>query len=110
MALTVEPGVYVARDKATVTLTHAAYDPDERLRLPFELGPAGARAELERRDAEAGTIEHEVPPEYLGIGVRIEDDLLLTADGHENLSAGSPVEADAVEAVCAEPSRLPLFD
>ena len=110
MAFTVEPGVYVARDKATITLSHAEYDPDERLRLPFELGAAEARAEFERRDAEAGTFEHEVPAEYLGIGVRLEDDLLITEDGHENLSALSPVEPDAVEAMCAEESRLPLFD
>jgi len=109
MAFTVEPGIYVARDKATVTLSHVAYHPDERLRLAFELGAAGAKAEIERRDAEAGTFEHEVPAEYLGLGVRIEDDLLITADGHENLSAGSPVEPDAVEARCAEDSALPLF-
>jgi Xaa-Pro aminopeptidase len=110
MAVTVEPGVYVARDKATVTLSHAAYDPDERLRLSFELGAEGAQAELERRDAAAGTFEHEVPSTFLGIGVRIEDDLLITPAGHENLSAFSPVEPDEVEAICRQPSRLPLFD
>ena len=109
MAVTVEPGVYVARDKATVTLSNAGYDPDERLRLAFELGAAGAKAEVERRNARAGTFEFEVPAEYLGIGVRIEDDLLITADGHENLSALAPVEPDVVEALCAEDSTLPLF-
>ena len=109
MAFTVEPGVYVSRDKATVTLSHAEYDAEERLRLAFELGAAGAKAEIERRDAEAGTLEHRVPAEYLGIGVRIEDDLLVTADGSENLSSSTPVEPDAVEAMCAEESRLPLF-
>ena len=72
MAFTVEPGVYIARDKATVTLSHADYDPDERLRLPFELGAAGAREEIERRNAKAGTFEHELPAEYLGLGVRID--------------------------------------
>jgi Xaa-Pro aminopeptidase len=110
MAFTVEPGVYVARDKATVTLSHAAYDPDERLRLAFELGASGAKAEIERRNAKAGTFEFEVPAEYLGIGVRIEDDLLITPDGSEDLSARSPVEPAAVEALCAEESTLPLFD
>ncbi|MFE0460762.1 aminopeptidase P family protein [Kitasatospora sp. NPDC058965] len=39
-----------------------------------------------------------VPEEYRGIGVRIEDDILVTADGNENLSAGLPRTADAVEA------------
>ncbi|MFE0736989.1 aminopeptidase P family protein [Streptomyces sp. NPDC058855] len=39
-----------------------------------------------------------VPEEWRGIGVRIEDDLLVTADGHENLSAGLPRTADEVEA------------
>jgi Xaa-Pro aminopeptidase len=110
MAFTVEPGLYIARDKAMVTLSHADYDPDERLRLPFELGGPAAKAEFERRDAKAGTFEFEVPAEYLGIGVRIEDDLLVTADGYENLSELAPVDADAVEALCAERSMLPLFD
>ena len=36
--------------------------------------------------------------EYRGIGVRIEDDILVTADGAENLSVGIPRTASAVEA------------
>lgn len=39
-----------------------------------------------------------VPEEYRGIGVRIEDDILMTADGPVNLSAGIPRTADEVEA------------
>lgn len=39
-----------------------------------------------------------VPSEYRGIGVRIEDDILVTADGGRNLSAGIPRTADDVEA------------
>ena len=110
MVFTVEPGIYVARDRATLTLSHADYDPDERQRLAFELGASGAKAEVRRREDEAGTFEFEVPVEYLGIGVRIEDDLLITDEGCENLSALCPVEPRAVEALCAEASALPLFD
>ncbi|MFJ6939232.1 aminopeptidase P family protein [Streptomyces sp. NPDC101132] len=39
-----------------------------------------------------------VPEEYRGIGVRIEDDILVTEDGNRNLSAGLPRQADEVEA------------
>lgn len=38
-----------------------------------------------------------VPEELRGIGIRIEDDILVTADGHENLSARLPRSPDAVE-------------
>ncbi|MFG6476336.1 aminopeptidase P family protein [Microbacterium sp. P06] len=38
-----------------------------------------------------------VPEEYRGIGVRIEDDILMTVDGPQNLSAGIPRTADEVE-------------
>jgi Xaa-Pro aminopeptidase len=39
-----------------------------------------------------------VPEEYRGIGVRIEDDILMTADGPVNLSSAIPRTADEVEA------------
>ncbi len=40
------------------------------------------------------------PEELRGIGVRIEDDILITADGHENLTAAVPKTLDEVEAAC----------
>lgn len=39
-----------------------------------------------------------VPEKYRGMGVRIEDDILVTATGAQNLSAGLPRDPDEIEA------------
>jgi Xaa-Pro aminopeptidase len=46
-----------------------------------------------------------VPEELRGIGIRIEDDLLVTADGYRNLSAALPRTSSDVEAWMAEQRR-----
>lgn len=43
----------------------------------------------------------DVPPQYRGIGIRIEDDILITADGNEVLTAGVVKDADDIEALMA---------
>ncbi|MFM7624635.1 MAG: aminopeptidase P family protein, partial [Actinomycetota bacterium] len=42
------------------------------------------------------------PAEYRGIGVRIEDDVLVTKDGFKNLSDAMPRHPDEIEAWLAE--------
>ncbi len=37
------------------------------------------------------------PPKYRGIGIRVEDDVLVTAAGHLNLTSKVPKEADEIE-------------
>lgn len=43
----------------------------------------------------------DVPEEYRGMGIRIEDDILITATGIENLTASVVKDADAIEALMA---------
>jgi Xaa-Pro aminopeptidase len=53
---------------------------------------------------EPGIYIHEdlrVPKKWKGIGVRIEDDVLVTKKGHRILTEGIPKEPDEIEAVMA---------
>jgi Xaa-Pro aminopeptidase len=47
-----------------------------------------------------GTGNSSVPPEYRGIGVRIEDDVLVTPDGQLNLTADIPKSVSEIERAC----------
>jgi Xaa-Pro aminopeptidase len=42
-----------------------------------------------------------VPAKYQGIGIRIEDDILMTKAGPDNLTAGVPKSVDALEKILA---------
>ena len=48
-----------------------------------------------------------VPAAWRGIGVRIEDDVLVTADGHRVLTAGLARRADEIERFMAERRAAP---
>ena len=43
--------------------------------------------------------DREVPEHFRGIGIRIEDDILVTATGHENLTIGAPKSVEDIEAL-----------
>ncbi len=45
--------------------------------------------------------EKRVPAKFRGIGIRIEDDVVVGADGPEVMSAGVPKDADEIEALMA---------
>jgi Xaa-Pro aminopeptidase len=104
MAFTVEPGIYVdGREEIEVPLL--AYDLDEWTERTLLEGPSAKKA-LDELKKGADQITHPIPAEFRGIGIRIEDDLVITADGHENLTARVPREIEEVEALCAEASWL----
>jgi Xaa-Pro aminopeptidase len=107
MSFTVEPGIYVGPEKGEIELTLLVYDPEEWNERRIRLGKVAAAAkEAEEREG-AEKIKHKVPDEFLGIGVRIEDDLLITDAGHENMTQSVPKEIADIEALCAEASSLP---
>jgi Xaa-Pro aminopeptidase len=110
MAFTVEPGIYIAPDKGEITLTLLEYDQDEwNQRRILEGRAAAMEKEAEARER-AEKITHKVPPEFLGIGIRIEDDVVLTEDGSENLTTSVPKSVEEIEALCAEAPTLPGGD
>ncbi|MCU5774589.1 Xaa-Pro aminopeptidase [Erwiniaceae bacterium BAC15a-03b] len=48
----------------------------------------------------------DVPAEYRGIGIRIEDDIVITAEGNENLTDSVVKDADDIEALMAAAKAL----
>jgi Xaa-Pro aminopeptidase len=43
----------------------------------------------------------DVPDKYRGIGIRIEDDVLVTEEGNVNLTAKCPKQAEEIEEIMA---------
>jgi Xaa-Pro aminopeptidase len=106
MCFTVEPGIYIDSEREEIELSLLEYDYYEWSDRILLEGPA-ARAELDEAKKEAGTVRHPVPQEFRGIGVRIEDDIYISPDGHENLTAQVPVDPVEIEALWEEASWLP---
>jgi Xaa-Pro aminopeptidase len=107
MVFTIEPGIYIARDKATIELYREPFDAQAGLDLAYLEGAGEAKRIADERKEAGESFTHFVPPEYLGIGVRIEDDVLVTDDGIDNLSRGVPVDPDEIEALAGERPTVP---
>lgn len=89
MVFTVEPGLYIRKD----TLDN----------IPRRLGPFSPDKE------EIVDFVNKVKPavnKYSNIGIRIEDDVLITESGHKILSQKAPKEIDAIERLMKKRSLL----
>ena len=80
MVMTLEPGVYLLADR----LDH----------LHELFSDRATAAELDAFAAQVGPIYEK----YAGIGIRIEDDILITSDGNRVLSANAPKTIEEIEA------------
>lgn len=49
--------------------------------------------------------DDDIPAELRGIGIRLEDDVLVTEDGYEVLTRAVPVDPDEVERICSGDSH-----
>src|SRR5207249_1889682 len=102
MVFTVEPGLYIDPERETATFYLREYSEDEQLERRLRLGVAAAKKLEEDEKAKAEKIEHPIPREFRGIGVRIEDDIPATATGIENRTAGTPKTLEEVQLACTE--------
>lgn len=106
MCFTIEPGLYVAPDRPEVEFTLLEYDLDQWTERRILLGTKEAKAKEAEERENAPKLTHPIPDALLGIGIRIEDDVLITVDGHENLSGLVPVDPAKIEHLCGERSWL----
>ncbi len=86
MALTVEPGIYIPSE-------------GPRLSAPASKSSRGGRPSAAEKEL-GGFLNMRAIRPLLGCGLRIEDNIFVTARGRQNLTQSIPKEIEDIEALC----------
>ena len=101
MVTTIEPGIYVRPSKPVIKFPLLERDPEKIKVRRKEMGMEAATKLEQKEMQEAKTVEHEIPEGLLGIGVRIEDNILCTQGDPVNLTKALPRDIDEIENICS---------
>jgi Xaa-Pro aminopeptidase len=101
MVTTIEPGIYVRPSKPVIKFPLLERDPEKIKVRRKEMGMEAATKLEQKEMQEAKTVEHEIPEGLLGIGVRIEDNILCTQSDPVNLTKALPRDIDEIENICS---------
>jgi len=100
MVTTIEPGIYIRPNKPVIEFPLLERDPVKIRDRRKEIGMEEATKLEQEEIKNAKTVKHEVPKNLLGIGVRIEDDIVCTEKEPINLTKGVPTSVEEIEAIC----------
>ena len=101
MVTTVEPGIYIRPNKPEIEFKLLERDPKEIRERRKLLGMEKATKLENEEIKDAKSIKHKIPKDLLGIGIRIEDDIVCTDDEPINLTEEAPKSIEDVEAICS---------
>ena len=97
MVTTIEPGIYVRPSKPVVDFPLIDRDPIKLKERRKRIGINEAM-KIEKEEVDnAKKLSHKIPENLLGIGVRIEDDIVCTKKKPINLTKGVPREVQEIE-------------
>ena len=101
MVTTIEPGIYIRPSKPIIKFPLLERDPEKIKVRRKEMGMEAATRLEQKEMQEAKTIEHQIPESLLGIGVRIEDNILCTENEPVNLTEVLPRGIEEIENICS---------
>ena len=101
MVTTIEPGIYIRPSKPVIKFPLLERDPEKIKVRRKEMGMEAATRLEQKEMREAKTVEHKIPESLLGIGVRIEDNILCTENKSVNLTEALPRSIDEIENICS---------